>query len=84
MSAPPLIQIEQDLPDVITRVREQLTEAAERARRACALGQHDIAHGAFEYAHGYIDALYVQQLLSEPLHKQLASELRAAHSATRA
>jgi hypothetical protein len=80
----PLIQIEQDLPEVIDRAREQLAQAVERAQRAQASALPEVVHGAFEYAHGYLDALYVHQLLSEPVHTQLAGELRAASQAASA
>lgn len=72
----PLIQIEQDSPEVIERVRAQIEEMAKRLRT-----HPELVLIAEEAVYGYITALLHHHLLSIERVEQLQGEKRAAAKA---
>lgn len=71
----PLIQIEQDNPDLIAQVRSQIEQMVERIHN---LPNTVIVVVAEEYVRGYMSALLEQQLLSGENWHQLMDETMAA------
>ena len=71
----PLIQIEQDNPELIAEVRSQITRMVERMQN---LPGTVIVPVAEEYVRGYLDALVKQQLLSDEQWRQLFDETMKA------
>ena len=69
----PMIQIEQDSPELIAQVRRQIDEMVERTRKT-----PGIVHVAEEVVHGYLAALLEQRLLSVEQWRQLLDASRAA------
>ena len=74
----PLIQIEQDSPELIAQVRRHIDEMVERTRK-----HPSIAMVAEEFAYGYLTALLDHRLLSNEQWQQLSVEMRAAAHAAR-
>lgn len=73
----PMIQIEQDNPELIAQVRSHIDEMVERTRK-----HPSIAMIAEEFVAGFMTALLEQNLLSGEQWKQLSAEMRnAAHAA---
>ncbi|WP_223448225.1 hypothetical protein [Pseudomonas sp. BF-R-19] len=71
----PLIQIEQDNPELIAQVRSQIEQMVERVRN---LPNTVIAVVAEEFVRGYLSALLEQRLLSVEQWKQLMDETMTA------
>ncbi|MGE8063765.1 hypothetical protein [Pseudomonas sp. NPDC089569] len=69
----PMIQIEQDSPELIAQVRSHIVEMVERTRK-----HPSIAMIAEEFVAGYMTSLLEHHLLSGEQWKQLSAEMRAA------
>lgn len=71
----PMIQIEQDRPELIVQVRSQITEMVERTRKHPGTAIGMIAE---EFVRGYLAALIDQNLLSVEQWRLLVNETSAA------
>ncbi|MBM1204772.1 MULTISPECIES: hypothetical protein [Pseudomonas] len=76
---PPLIQIEQDSPEVIEATRKQI---ANMAAAICETpGNLTIQQGRVMHASGYLSALMLHELISRETYTRLQSELWQARDA---
>jgi len=71
----PMIQIEQDSPELIARVNSQIEQMVERMRR---MPGTVIVAVAEEFVRGYLTALSEQDLLSNAQWQRLTAEVMAA------
>ncbi len=76
----PLIQIEQDSPELIALVRSQINEMTERMRKHPSQIVNEVAQ---EMVYGYLVALLQLNLVSDGRWQELADEMRAAAKAAR-
>lgn len=74
----PMIQIEQDNPELIAQVRSQIEDMAERMRR---MPGTVVVPMAEEFVRGYLAALIGQNLLSIEQWRQLTDEAMAVANA---
>lgn len=66
----PLIQIEQDGPKVIERVRQKIADLAQEHKQ---YPTRDI-HSSVMFVVGYTGALLMEEVISSDMHKQLSRE----------
>jgi len=74
----PMIQIEQDNPELIAQVRSQIEDMAERMRR---MPGTVVVPMAEEFVRGYLASLIGQSLLSIEQWRQLTDEAMAVANA---
>ncbi|MBF8694935.1 hypothetical protein [Pseudomonas fulva] len=80
----PLIQIEQDDPRLINRLRDKIARSAEVIRQSYGKDElRGVSERNFEIAliTGYLAGMYEQQLLSESLFADLNTEWEEARAA---